>query len=81
VCPVDHQALGRTGLGGERSEDAVEDVQPAPADEAIVERLVGALGRRRVAPLKAMANDIDDAADYTAIIHAWHTVRKRKVRR
>ena len=43
---------------------------------------MGAVGCSRcVTPLKAVADDMDDAADYAAIIHAWHIMGKGKVRR
>jgi hypothetical protein len=42
-----------------------------PADEAIVERFVRPVGRRCVSPLQAVADDIDDPAQHTAVVHPW----------
>ena len=63
---VEHQAAGRTGLGGKGREDAIEDAHSAPADEAVVKRLVRPVGRRRVTPLQPVADDVADAADHMA---------------
>ena len=63
---VDHDALGFWAAARERFEDAVEDAEPAPADEAVVERLMRAIAERRVLPLQAVADHIDDAADNPA---------------
>jgi hypothetical protein len=41
--------------------DAVKDTEPAPADEAIVERLVRAIASRRIFPLRAVTDHVDDA--------------------
>jgi hypothetical protein len=43
---------------------------------------MGAVGCSRcVTPLKAVADDMDDAADYAAIIRVWQTMRSGEVRR
>jgi hypothetical protein len=47
---VDHDPLRLAALLGQRGEDLVEHAQPAPADEAIVDRLVRAILLGRVAP-------------------------------
>jgi hypothetical protein len=46
---VDHQLVGLASLARQRRKDAVEPAEPAPADEAIVDRLMRAiiLGRIR----------------------------------
>ena len=56
MCAVDHKALRWAALGGQRGEDAVEHAQTAPTDEVVVERLMGTVGRGRVAPLEAMSD-------------------------
>ena len=53
---VDHDALGPWPLAGKRGEDAVEDAELAPADEAIVERLVWPVTLGCVFPLEAVAH-------------------------
>lgn len=78
---VDHDALRLGSLAGEPCEDAVEDAEPAPADEAVVERLVGTVALGRVLPLQAVADDVDDPAHHAPIIDPWHAMRERKMRR
>lgn len=41
-----------------------------PADEAVVERLAGAVDRRCVRPTPARLQNMDDPADHTSVIHA-----------
>lgn len=55
---VDHDPLGSWPFSRERGEDAIEDVEPAPVDEAIVKRLGRSILTRRVFPLQAMLDDI-----------------------
>ena len=78
---VDHDALGPWPLAGERRENAIKDAEPAPAHEAIVERLVRPVTLGRVLPLQAVADHIDDAADDAPVIDARHAMRQRKKRR
>ena len=40
VGGIDHQPVGFAALGRQRGEDPVEDAKAAPADEAIIDRLV-----------------------------------------
>jgi hypothetical protein len=61
-------------------DDAVEHTHPAPADQVVVERLVRGVAGWRVAPLQTLADDMDDAADVTAIVQPWHAAREREVR-
>jgi hypothetical protein len=37
---IDHQLIRLAALGGQFSQDPIEDAEPAPADEAIIDRLV-----------------------------------------
>lgn len=78
---VDHDALGSWALAGKCGEDAIEDLKPAPADEAIVKRLVWPVAFGRVLPLQAVLDDIDNAADHPSIVDARHAMRQRKERR
>lgn len=64
----------------ERGEDAIEDAEPAPADEAIIERLGRPVLLRGVLPLRAVLDDVDDPADYPAIVHPRHAMRQKKMR-
>ena len=56
-----------TGLG-EGSEDAPPDAAPAPAVPAVVDRRVGTIVLRRVAPPPARLEHVDDTADDAAIV-------------
>ena len=76
VGAVDHQSVRRARLAREPCEDAVEDAKAAPADEAVVEGLVRAVGGRRVALAQAVADNEDDAARDATIIDAGNAVGK-----
>ncbi len=68
VSGVDHQLIRRSRLRGERGKDFREDAFFAPPHIAVVERLVGAVRRKGVVPLQALAQDRDDAADDDLIV-------------
>ena len=78
---VDHDALGFRPFTGKPGEDAVEDTQPAPADKAVVERLVRAVTSRCVLPLQSVADHVDDAAHHASIVDPWDTMRQREIGR
>lgn len=67
-------------MRGQGGEDASEHGEPAPAHEAIIERLVRAVARRSVLPLQPVANDADDAADDPPIVHPLEAALARKER-
>ena len=73
VGGVDHHRPGRRALGGQLLDEAVEHARLAPANETVVERLVGAVAGWCVAPHQARADDVDDAADDLAIVDPPHT--------
>ncbi len=50
VGSIDRQLVSLAGLGSQRPEDAVEHAYAAPADEAVVDRLVRPVLRRRITP-------------------------------
>eukprot|EP01012_Entosiphon_sulcatum_P040900 TRINITY_DN54639_c0_g1_i1.p1 TRINITY_DN54639_c0_g1~~TRINITY_DN54639_c0_g1_i1.p1 ORF type:complete len:107 (-),score=4.23 TRINITY_DN54639_c0_g1_i1:84-404(-) len=56
------------------------DGYPAPADEAIVDRLGWPIGRRRIAPAQAVADHEQDAAQHSPVIDPRNPVRQRKIR-
>jgi len=62
-------------------EDPVEHAHAAPPDEAVVEGLVRAVGGRRVAPLQAVTDDVDDAAEHSSVVHSGDAMREREVGR
>ena len=54
--------------------------QPAPADEAIVDRLVRTIVVRRIAPAQTVADHENNPRDHPPVIDPWHPVRQRKIR-
>ena len=80
VGGVDHQLVGLPAACGEGGEDLVEHAEPAPPDEAVVDRLVRAIRRRRIPPAQAVPDHEDDPADHPAVVYASNSVRKRKIR-
>ncbi len=78
VCRVDHEAFGFGSFTGHCREDAVEHAEAAPADETVIKRLVRSIILGRILPLKATLDDVNDAADDTAIIDAANAVCQRK---
>jgi len=71
---VNHDALRLWPFAREPGEDAVEDTEPAPADEAIVERLLRPVALRRVLPLQAVPDHVDDPAYHTPVIDPRHAM-------
>jgi hypothetical protein len=78
---VTHQPIRLAALGRQRRENPVERAQPAPADEAVVDRLVGTVVFRRIASPQTVADHQDDPADHPPVVHSRHAVRQRKIRR
>lgn len=76
---VDHQAVSGPGLSRQLAKDLVKDSRSAPAYKPVVERLVRAIGLRRILPLQAVPNDIDDPTDDPSIIYSWDTVRQGEI--
>jgi hypothetical protein len=76
----DHDPLRFWSLASERGEDAVETAEPAPAYEAVIERLMRPITFGRFFPLQTVADHIDDATD-DAPVDARYTVSQRKMRR
>jgi hypothetical protein len=79
VRGVDHDPLRLAALLGQRGEDLVEHAQPAPADEAVVDRLVRAILLGRVAPTKSPFDDEHDGADNPTVVHPCDAVREREI--
>jgi hypothetical protein len=76
---IDHQLIRLACLGRQCCEDFVEHAQPAPADEAVVDRLGRTIVRRRITPPQAVADHEDDAADDPAVIDPRNPVRQREI--
>lgn len=77
---VDHQAVCWTLYPRQFVEDRVENPCSAPAYEAVVQRLVWPIGLRRILPLKAVPNDIEDLADHPHIINSRNAVGYGEIR-
>jgi hypothetical protein len=80
VGGVDHQPLRLRALARQLREDAIEHAQPAPPHEAVVDRLVRAVGRRRIPPTQTVPDYEDDSRDHLAVIHTGNPMRQRKIR-
>ena len=76
---IDHQPIGLPALGSELGEDPVEHAQAAPADEAVVDRLVRPIVGRRIAPAQPVPDHEDNAAHDPTIIHTRDAVLQRKI--
>ena len=59
---IDHQPGGFAGLARQLGEDFAEDAEAAPAHEPIIDRLVGTVVARCIAPAQSVPDDEDDAA-------------------
>ena len=77
---VDHQLVGLAALGRQRGEYPVEYAEPAPPDEAIIDRLVRTIVLGRVAPAQAVPDDEDDPADHPSVIDPGNAVRQWEMR-
>ena len=72
---VDHHAVGRAALGRKVGEDSVEDTHAGPANEPVVERLMGAIDRGRIPPSQTIPDHMDYPADHTPVVHARNATR------
>lgn len=79
VRSVEHQLVRRPAASGKGGEDLVEYAEPAPADEAVVDRLVPAIRRRRIPLPQVIPDHEDDPADHSAVFYASNPVQKRKI--
>lgn len=73
-------ASGSPGLSRQFGEDAVEHAHFAPADEAVVDRLVWAIALGRVALHQPVLDDVDHPRRDPPIINPQDAMRKRKKR-
>jgi hypothetical protein len=72
---VDHHVVGRAALGRKVGEDSVEDTHAGPANEPVVERLMGAIDRGRIPPPRTIPDHMGYPADHTPVIHARNATR------
>ncbi len=77
---VDHQCFRNARLRRQAGEYSIKHAQPAPADEAVIKRLVLTIFLWRVTPAKAIANNKNNSGKNPAIINAGNAMGKRKVR-
>jgi hypothetical protein len=76
---IDHQLFPLPAAGREFGQNSTEHTKSAPADEAIVNRLVGTVFLGRVSPTQSVAKDKDNATYDPAVVHSRNTVRQWKV--
>jgi hypothetical protein len=69
---------GRAAFGRKVGEDSVEDTHAEPANEPIVERLVGAIDRGRIPPSQTIPGHMDYPADHTPVVHVRNATRPRE---
>ena len=79
VGGVDHHGLPLAVLGSQARHHRREDAFLAPALPAVVERLVRALGLRRITPAQTIAIDKDNSAQDAPIIDAGLAMGLREV--
>lgn len=80
VGRIHHQHLGILAFAGQRGQDAGEDPHSAPADPAVIKRLVRTIGRRRVPPAQPIAIYKDNPAEHPPVINPRLAMRQRKER-
>lgn len=68
MCAVDHHALGWDALGRKVGEDSIEDTHAGPANEPVVECLVGAIDRGRIPPSQIIPNYMDYPLNHTPVV-------------
>jgi hypothetical protein len=74
VSRVDHDRLGRGARGSQPLHHADEDTPFVPPLPTVVERLVGAILPRRIAPTQSVAVDENDTAQHPPVINPWLAV-------
>ena len=72
---VDHDGVSRLAPAGQGGEDPVEDADPAPADEAVVERLRRSVDAWRVPPHQPAPDDMNNPRNHPPVINPRHTAR------
>ena len=71
-------ALTQDCRSGPLQSRRVEDAHAGPANEPIVERLVGAIDRGRIRPSQTIPDHMDYPADHTPVVHARNATRPRE---
>jgi len=79
VSRIDGVRLVVGGFCRQPDHDPRKHAHVAPPFPSVVERLVGAILSRRIAPAQAIAIEEDNAAQDTPVINAWHAMALRKI--
>src|SRR6266851_6378235 len=78
---VDRHRSGNPARSGKRLENLKPDPLPAPPIEPVVDRCVGAIGSRTVAPTRTRTKHMNDPANHTPVINPMSpTTAKRHQR-
>jgi hypothetical protein len=72
---VDEQPRWQILVRGQSMKDAFPGAVVGPPHEAVVERFLGAVVERAIAPTPAAAQRMHDPGEHPAIIHAGNTAR------
>jgi hypothetical protein len=75
VRRIDHHRVRRRALARQDCKDPVEDADPAPADEAVVERLRRPVDCRRVQPHQPVPDHVNDPRNHPRIIDLLYAAR------
>jgi hypothetical protein len=78
---VDEQPRWQILVRGQGMEDALPSTVIGPPHEAVVERLLGAIVERTIAPAPAAAQRMDNSREHAAIIHAGNAARVARQQR
>jgi hypothetical protein len=71
---IDHQLLWLTAFSDQSGQNPVEHTKPAPANEAITDRLVRTIYLQRITLPRPIVQNKDDAAYNQPVIDAWQTM-------
>ena len=76
---IDHQVIGVTAIGRQGGEDLVEYPEPAPTDEAIIDRFVRAILLGRITPAQPVPDYENDSADHPKVINPRNPMGQREI--
>ena len=76
---VDHHPVLGVGALRQLPEDDVENPSLTLAHKPVVQRLVWPIRRRRILPLQALPDHVNDPADYPQIIHPGNAMRDGEI--
>jgi hypothetical protein len=67
---VNHDGVRFWLARNQAAEYSIKDAHSRPSDEAVIKSLVRSIDIRCITPSQAIANDVNDSADNTAVIDA-----------